>query len=75
MCYYDYTIIKFFIYITYNVKLGIRNIKSKIINQHKNDICYALPLKNDFYFGAFGSFYYVFTPQMSGFQCDETYYV
>ncbi len=51
-----------YLYITCNVKLGIQNTKFKVINQHKNDTCYVLPLKNDFYLGAPRSFYCVFTP-------------
>ncbi len=35
----DMNVIKMYLYLTYGVKLGIQNTKSKVINQHKNDIC------------------------------------
>jgi hypothetical protein len=50
-----------YLYLKWNIKWGIWNIKFKVINQHKNDTCHVQPLENDFYLDALSSFDYVFT--------------
>ncbi len=50
-------VIKIYLYLTWNVKLGIQNTKF----EHKNDICHVQSLDKDFYLGAPNSFYHVFT--------------
>jgi hypothetical protein len=32
-------VVKIYLYLTYSVKLSIQNTKSKVINQHKIDMC------------------------------------
>jgi hypothetical protein len=48
----------------------IQNVK--VISQHRNDMRHVQSLENDFYPGALGSFYYVFTQlTILGIQGDD----
>jgi hypothetical protein len=50
-----------YLYLTWNVKLSIRNTKVEIINQHKNHMGHVESLDENFYLSAPTSFYLVFT--------------
>jgi hypothetical protein len=54
-------IVKMYLYLICDVKLGIQNTKFKDINQHKNDTCHVQSLEEDFYLDALSSFDCVFT--------------
>jgi hypothetical protein len=51
-----------YLYLKCSGKWGIWNIKLKVINQHKNDMCHVQSFEKDFYLGALGSFHHDFTP-------------
>ncbi len=53
--------IKMYKYQKCNVNKGTWNTNFKVINQHKNDMCYVKSLEMHFYLGALNSFDHVFT--------------
>ncbi len=50
-----------YLYLTCNVKWGTQNIKFKVINQHRNDMCHVQSLEKDFHINTLGPFDHAFT--------------